>query len=128
MNMTEYTISSDGKTQTEIIEDSNQKITKIYDNKYRIRDFFTPSIFESICGGFETPLSLGIFCGAQIFTDSPAKALAYAAIPQAVTYIGARALELLCKTKNGVLGEVAEGIRNSKLLSPRLSKIIVEKK
>ena len=51
-------------------------------------------------------------------TNSVPKALACASVPQVLTYLGARATELFCKDRKGILGMAAKTIRDTKYPTP----------
>lgn len=71
-------------------EEDNQRITEIHDRKYRFRDFLKPTLIELGMMVWEIPFfSVPILATAD-FPES----FGYAAIPQALTYLGFRALEL----------------------------------
>ena len=117
--MVTYKEITDGKKHIETIEDSVKKITREYDNKYKVRDFFKPSLVEVALFSLEIYLaSFPIFVVTQISTQNPIKGAAYALVPQALTYIGARATELLVKNGKGLLGYIAQRIRDTKMPNP----------
>lgn len=117
--MVTYKTITDGKEHMEIIEDSTKKITKVYDDKYRIKDFFKPSLLEVVVGVLEIPLvSLPTFAITQMSTQNPVKAVAYALVPQVLTYVGARAVELFKRDRIGLLGHTAQTIRDTKMTNP----------
>ncbi len=87
-----------------VIETAGQRVTTIYDNKYRFRDFLKPSFGEYLLGGLEAPtVSLLSFGIARSVTNNDARGLGYSLIaavaPQVLTYLGARAVELFASEK-----------------------------
>ena len=72
-----------------------EQITKNEDKK-SIKDFFKPTLAELAFMLWETPLlSLPIAGLTYAITKNPVKSAVYATIPQAITYAGMRAYELL---------------------------------
>lgn len=88
---------------------------KVRDREYRIRDFFKLSILEGMLGVMELPGSVGVFVGSSVSGENPVNSFAYACVPQALTYVGARVVELVGKNKNNLLGNTAKTIRKTKL-------------
>ena len=113
--MTRYFTTEDGN-QKLIWEKGNQRITEIHDRKYRFRDFLKPTLIELGMMFWEMPISLSILTVAD-FPES----LGYSAIPQALTYLGFRAMELFG-------GEnISPLIRRGKIRSKRVLERKVEK-
>jgi len=88
------------------------------ETQYRVRDFFKPSIFEGLAMAVETPVSLGIFAVSNVIGENnPLLSLAYASIPQALTYVCSRVVEFVGRDKpmGSSLGKTAYVIRNTKV-------------
>ena len=82
--------SKDGIIKKTYIEE-NKRITETYDPKYHFRDFLKPTLVELGLMAWEIPFFSVPILAAADFPES----IGYAAIPQALTYLGFRALELL---------------------------------
>ncbi len=87
-----YFTTPDGNV-TVTYESAGKKITEIYDHHYRLRDFLKPSIFELLLMSAEAPfVSLPVFA---LSNASMPERLGYALIPQLLTYVVSRGVELV---------------------------------